>query len=237
MILDGALLFEPITGTAITVSANSTNILDLVANRDLGGGFYPAPIIVVGVLAAFASATASATLTINVQGAPDSGTGLPGGYTGVAGGFQTLQATPAIPLGQLLKGQRPLKLQLATVSEFPLPPINTVATSTLAGNTVVVASAAGLLQGMNVFGNPNIPPGTTIASIAGTTVTLSTGVGVTAATLVATSFGAPEPKPRFLQLQYTCSATFTAGSIWAGIVLDDDIPALYAPGYTWPANA
>lgn len=232
MITDGQLFFEPLAGTAITVTATSTNVLDLVANRDLGGGGYPVPFLIASCLAGFTSATASATLTIAVQGAPDNGAGSPGGY-------QTMQTTPAIPLGQLQKGQRPLKIPLAMVTEAPLPPINTTAVSTAAGNTVVVGSATGLTQGMNVFGNPNIPPGTTIASISGTTVTLSTGTGVlsSAGAAVATSFGAPEPKPRFLQLSYTCSATMTAGSLWAGIVLDPDQDALYAPGFTWPANA
>jgi hypothetical protein len=230
MITDGQLFFEPLAGTAITVTANSTNILDLVAGRDLGGGGYPAPTVIVSVLAGFTSATASATLTIAVQGAPDNGSGSPGG-------FQTLQATPAIPLGQLSKGQRPLKIDLAQVSEFPLVPVNTTGTTTLSSSSMTVASATGLVQGQNVFGNPNVPPGTTIASISGTTVTLSTGTGVLAGTTIATSFGAPEPKPRFLQLVYTASATFTAGTIWAGVVLDDDQPALYAPGFSWPANA
>jgi hypothetical protein len=227
---DGQLMFEPLAGTAITVTAVSTNELDLVANRDLGGGGYPAPMIVAHVLAAFTSATASATLTVAVQGAPDNGSGSPGGY-------QTIQQSPAIPLGQLRLGQRPLKVNLASVSEMPLPPVNTTGTTTAGSASMAVASAIGLLQGMNVFGNPNVPPGITIGSISGTTVTLSSGTGVTAGSAIATGFGGPQPKPRFLQLAYTCSATMTAGSLWAGVVLDADEPALYAPGFTWPANA
>jgi len=229
MITDGQLFFEPITGTAITVTANSTNILDLVANRDLGGGGYPAPLVVFSCLTSFASATASATLTIAIQGAPDNG--------GVPGNYETLQVTPAIPLGQLNAGQRPLKLDLAMVSEFPLTPVNTTGTTTAASASMTVASAAGLLQGQFIIGNPNVPDGTTIQSISGTTVTMSSGTGVTAGTTVATSFVGLPRKPRFLQAVYTASATFTAGSLWGGIVLDDDQPALYKPGYTWPANA
>jgi len=229
MIIDGQLLFEPITGTAITVTATSSNVLDLVAGRDLGGAGYIAPSIVVGVITTFASATATATLTIAVQGAPDNGSGSPGGY-------QTLQATSALPLGMLTAGQRPLKVELASVSEFPLTPVITTLTTTAASNSATVASATGLLDGMVIYGNPNIVPGTTISTISGVTLTLSANASGTA-TSVTTAFSAPQPKPRFLRLSYTCSATMTAGSIWAGLVLDEDQPALYPPGFSWPSGA
>lgn len=229
MITDGQLMFEPLTGTAITVTATSTNILDLGVGRDLGGDGYPAPMVVVSILAGFTSATASATLTIGVAGAPDNGAGLPGGY-------QTFQATPALPLGQLALGSRPATFTLDQVTEFPLAPVNTTMTTTAASTTATVASATGLLQGQNIYGNANVTPGTTISSISGTTVTLS-AVAAASGTAVATSFGMPQPKPRFLRLAYTCSATFTAGSIWAGIVLDAGQPSLYPPGFTWPTGA
>jgi hypothetical protein len=229
MIVDGQLFFEVLTGQAITVTANSTNVLDLGVGRDLGGGAPFAPILIASCITAFASSTASATLTIAVQGAPDNGSGSPGGY-------QTIQTTPAVPLGQLLIGMRPLKMTLASVSEFPAAPVTTTGTTTSASASLTVASAAGLLAGMNVYGNLNIPPGVTVASISGTTVTLSSGTGVTAGSSVTTSFGGPMPRPRFLRLAYTCSATMTAGSLWAGIVLDDDLPALYAPGFSFPTG-
>lgn len=230
MIVDGALFWEPLAGTAITVTANSTNVLDLLVGRDLGGAGYPAPICVAQCLTTFTSATPSATLTIAVQGAPDNGAGGQGGY-------QTFQQTPAFPLGQLQIGSRPMSFALDMITEYPLPVINTTGTSTNASASLTVASATGLTQGMNIFGNPNIPPGTTIASISGNVVTMSVSAGVLAATSIATSFGMPQPKPRFLRLAYTCSATMTAGSLWAGIVLDLAQPSLYAPGFTWPANA
>jgi len=141
-----------------------------------------------------------------------------------------------MPLGQLLIGTRICTFELDQVTEFPLTPVVTTMTTTGASNSATVTSATGLSQGMNVFGNANVVPGTTIASISGTTVTLSANASGSG-TLVSTAFGAPQPKPRFLSLAYTCSATMTAGKIWAGIVLDSDQPALYPAGFTWPANA
>jgi hypothetical protein len=231
MITDGQLFLEPLSGTAITVSATSTNVLDLVANRDLGGGNgMTAPAIVASVLASFASATATATLTIAVQGAPDNGAGSPGGY-------QTFQATPALPLGMLTAGQRPLKVPLASIAEMPLVPVLANLTTTSGSTSATVSSGTGILDGMAIYGNPNVVPGTTVAAGAGTTsLTLSANASA-AGTAIMTAFSAPQPKPRFLRLSYTCSATMTAGSLWAGIVIDDDQPALYPPGYSWPAYA
>ncbi|MFN3875598.1 MAG: hypothetical protein ACK4L7_06770, partial [Flavobacteriales bacterium] len=63
-----------------------------------------------------------------------------------------------------------------------LPPTmsgNVPTTTTAGSNTATVGSAAGLVVGMGVSG-PNIPPGTTITAISGTTLTLSntaTGTG------------------------------------------------------------
>jgi hypothetical protein len=85
MILDGALQF---TGTAGSTSAmvdtpttgtqQSTNVIDLVAARDLGIGDDPALKLLIQVMAAF---TVGTSLDVQLQGAPDNGSGLPGAYT------------------------------------------------------------------------------------------------------------------------------------------------------------
>lgn len=77
MLIDGLLQFDP-AGTAVTASAASTNVLDLMQARDLGIGDEPLQLMVV-TNGAFAPTTAS--LNIQVQGAPDNGSGAPGTWT------------------------------------------------------------------------------------------------------------------------------------------------------------
>lgn len=229
MIVDGQLFFSgtATTGQAITTTAVSTNSIDLSVGRDMSNPDDPI-YIAVHCITAFASATPTATLTIQLQGAADNG--------GVAGTFQTIDATPAIPLGQLLIGQRPYKKPLNMISEMPLAVVNTTMTTTATSTTATVASGTGTLNGMQVI-NPNVVPGTTIATGAGTTTLILSTAAATTATLIAVSFVGPMVKPRFLQLNYVASATMTAGSVFAALVLDVDKPTLYAPGYTWPALA
>lgn len=71
--------------------------------------------------------------------------------------------------------------------------ITGVQASTTAGSAIVtVSSTNGLYVGMPVTGNPNIPAGSFITAITGsTTFTITTGAGVTAGTNVATTIGAP----------------------------------------------
>lgn len=69
-----------------------------------------------------------------------------------------------------------------------LPPTmsgNVPTTTTAGSNTVTVGSAAGLVVGMSVTG-PNIPPGTTITAISGTTLTLSNNATGTASNVLHT---------------------------------------------------
>lgn len=92
MILDSNLTFDP-TGTAITATAASTNIIDLVNQRDLGIGDNPALKVLVVPGATF-TAGGAATLTIQFQGAPDNGSGAPGTYL-------TYAETAALSIAQL----------------------------------------------------------------------------------------------------------------------------------------
>lgn len=78
MQLDSTLMFDE--AAAITVTRDSTNILDLNVARDLGvNGAIPLKLL----LAASTPFTAAgaATLTVALQGAPDNGSGLPGTWT------------------------------------------------------------------------------------------------------------------------------------------------------------
>jgi hypothetical protein len=83
--LDGLLQFTGTAGlaTALTDSPTtgtqqSTNVLDLVNARDLGVGDDPALKLLIQVMTAFASGT---SLQVQLQGAPDNGSGSPGSYT------------------------------------------------------------------------------------------------------------------------------------------------------------
>lgn len=230
MITDGQMLLTALTGQAITVTALSTNSIDLgPIARDIGILDYPSPILAVHVLASFASATPTATLTINLQGAPNNG--------GVAGTFQNLDSSGPISLGALTLGNRPYKQSMTILSEMPLAVINTTMTTTGASTSATVATATGILDGMQVLGNANVVPGTTVATGAGTTSLVLSTAAAASGTLIATSFATPIILPRFLQLQFVCSATMTAGSLFAGFVLDVDKPTLYPPGFIWPAGA
>lgn len=68
MIIDGLTVFDP-TGSAITVTRDSTNVLDLSNARDLGNMSYPGKLAVF-VTEAFAAAGAG-TLVVSFQGSVD----------------------------------------------------------------------------------------------------------------------------------------------------------------------
>lgn len=65
---------------AITVTAPSTNIIDLLNARDLGVGDNDLKVMVI-CDNTWASADGTATLNVEFQGAPDNGSGAPGTYT------------------------------------------------------------------------------------------------------------------------------------------------------------
>jgi hypothetical protein len=69
----------PASPQAITVTAPSTNIIDLLNPRDLGIGDDPALKLAIYITTAFVSA-GGATLVAQFQGAPDNGSGTPGTY-------------------------------------------------------------------------------------------------------------------------------------------------------------
>lgn len=69
MIIDGLLQFDPAL-SAITVTRVSTNVIDLLAQRDLGESGDPSMKLYVGVNAAF-TAGGAATLTVQMQGSSD----------------------------------------------------------------------------------------------------------------------------------------------------------------------
>lgn len=110
MLIDSTQVFDP-ASTAITATADSTNILDAgitgglptVQGRDLGPGSKLSARVV--VQAAFTAAGA-ATLTVQILGAPDNGSGAPGT-------FSVYAQSDAIPKANLTLG---------AFIELPLPP-------------------------------------------------------------------------------------------------------------------
>lgn len=100
--LDGALQF---TGTAGSASAmfdtpttgtqQSTNVLDLVNARDLGIGDDPSLELLIQILVTF---TVGTSLQVQLQGAPDNGSGSPGTYV-------TMLDSGAIAEASLLAGR------------------------------------------------------------------------------------------------------------------------------------
>lgn len=72
MIIDGLLQFDPAL-SAITVTRASTNVIDLLNARDIGGPMSPAMWLAVGVNAAF-TAGGAATLVVQMQGSVDNAT-------------------------------------------------------------------------------------------------------------------------------------------------------------------
>ena len=102
MFLDKLLEFDP-SGTNITVTAASTNVLDMLNARDIGRGDTDLDILVI-VQTTFTAAGA-ATLTTSLQSADDDGTGNPSTYYD-----QIL--TGAIPVANLTAQRELLKAQV-----------------------------------------------------------------------------------------------------------------------------
>jgi hypothetical protein len=160
MITDALLFFEPLAGTTVTATAVSTNVLDLGIARDIGGGRGIMPGVNIAVLSTFTGT--SPTINVQLQGAPDNGSGAPGTYT-------VMIETGVIASAQLVKGAN-FRFDIPSVAQL----------------------------------------------------------GLTAAQV--------EAIPRFLRLNYVITGTTPSGVIWAGIILSDDDPALYPPGFVFPAG-
>ena len=81
-----------------TGSTASTNIIDLGVARDIGGAVSDQLMLLCQVVTAFTSG-GSATLQVQVQTAPDNGSGAPGAWS-------TLAQSDAIPVAALAQGYK-----------------------------------------------------------------------------------------------------------------------------------
>lgn len=105
MILDALLEFDISTGVAITVTRDSTNILDMAAQRDMGVGDFTLAILV-SIITAFTAAGA-ATLTTEVKASADNVT------------YYSLASTIAEAVANLTIGRQ--------LARWPLPLFDEVA--------------------------------------------------------------------------------------------------------------
>ena len=104
MIIDGLLQFDPAL-SAITVTRVSTNTIDLLAQRDIGGQNGPPMWLAVGVNAAF-TAGGAATLVVQMQGSVDNATWTTYGES------RALAIADLTPVGRLLIASWPLRLAI-----------------------------------------------------------------------------------------------------------------------------
>lgn len=105
MYLDKSLQFDP-SGTAITATAPSTNVLDMLAKRDMGvGKAFEGHEACLNVGAAF-TAVGAATLTVQLQGSVDNAA------------WTTLVQTDAIPKDNLVAGAK-IKVPLPSKEAAP----------------------------------------------------------------------------------------------------------------------
>jgi|SRR5215472_14186028 len=165
MIIDGALQF---TGTAgvpgstdspTTGTQQSTNVIDLVNARDLGIGDDPAIKLLVQVMTTFTGGT---SLDVQLQGAPDNGSGSPGAYT-------TMWDSTAIVEANLLQGTYIANVDLPRIfGPTPLKPGIQVLPRFLRLQWVSVGThGAGALFGALVLDREDqisYPPGIVIAN-------------------------------------------------------------------------
>jgi hypothetical protein len=113
MIIDGLLQFDPAL-SAITVTRVSTNVIDLLNQRDIGDGAAPPMLCTIGVNAAF-TAGGAGTLQIQAQGSVDNAT------------YYTYLETRAFSIAELTPIGR-----LITFA-WPAVPVGTPGTTAIAG--------------------------------------------------------------------------------------------------------
>jgi len=169
MILDGALVFTgtpgipPGTSTAwdtpTTGTQQSTNVIDLVNPRDLGIADDPSLKLLVQVMTTFTGGT---SIDVQLQGAPDNGSGSPGAYT-------TMWDSTAIVEANLLQGTYIANVDLPRIfGPTPLKPGIQVLPRFLRLQWVSVGThGAGNLYGAIVIDREDMiayPPGVVIAN-------------------------------------------------------------------------
>lgn len=157
MNIDGALQFTGAAGSVATDSPTtgteaSTNVLDLSIARDMGVGDNPALKLFVEVLTAFTGGT---SLQVNLEGAPDNGSGAPGSYTAMVNG-------PVVAEANLVAGAMLLQV------DVPRPAPAQARPRFLRLRYVTVGThGAGALYGAIVLDRPDTvyyPAGVTIAN-------------------------------------------------------------------------
>lgn len=165
MILDGALQFTGVAGavnidTPTTGTQQSTNIIDLVNARDMGIGDDPALKILIMVVAAF---TVGTSLEVQIQGAPDNGSGLPGTYVTMISSGALAEASLtagvlilAIDLPRIL-----MPTQLAPTAAMALPRFLRLQYVTVGTHTTGTVFGAIVLDRQDQI---SYPPGIVIAN-------------------------------------------------------------------------
>jgi hypothetical protein len=161
MLLDALLEFDAYTGVAITVTRDSTNILDMGAQRDMGVGERVLDLLCV-INTTFAAAGA-ATLTVALQGAPNN--------AGVPGTFVQLAASPAYAVAQLIAGREllrtpmPLWEPLVTPDLLNVPRFYKLVYTVAAGPMTAGKIASYLIDHVGRQANRSYPSGFATTSI------------------------------------------------------------------------
>lgn len=150
MLLDNNLLLD--SAHAITATAASTNVVDLVNARDIGAGpdYGAVPKLMVLVTTSFASTNAG-TLTVQFQGSTDNTT------------WSTYAATRAMTAGELVAGNRLFDIDVPRPGPGDALPrylrLNHVVANAFTGGAVTSAIVLGRQDSV-----PAYPAGVTVAN-------------------------------------------------------------------------